>query len=85
MDKIEEIINDMELALEGVPFSENNKNIIRGLAILEHKNPSFKYSKDNLPLYEKVMEIRNYYINKGYLNNYEILDELNINKIGVLR
>lgn len=85
MERLDEILNDMELALEGVPFSEQNKNIIYGLAILEHKNPDFCYSKGDLTLSEKIMEIRNYYLNKGYANNYEILNELGSNKIGIFR
>lgn len=81
---MEEILNDMDLALEGVPFSENNKNIIKGLAILEHRNPDFEYSKEGLTLSEKLMEMRDYYLSKGYVSS-EILNELNSNKIGILK
>lgn len=70
---IAEIINDMDLALEGIPFSCDNSNIKKGLSILEHNVPNFEYSKNNLNLLEKIEEIKNYYYSLGYSNS-SILD-----------
>lgn len=76
-----EIINDMDLVLEGIPFSSENKNIKIGLFILEHNVPNFKYSKDNLNILEKLEEIKKYYYSLGYDNN-SILDIFsNIRKV----
>lgn len=47
------IINDMDLVLEGIPFSSDNLNIKIGLSILEHNIPNFKYSNNNLNISEK--------------------------------
>lgn len=85
MDRMAEILNDMDLALEGVPFSENNKNIQYGIALLEHKNPSFSYSTDNLSLNDKVNELRVYYLNNGYTSNNEILNEISSYQMSVLK
>lgn len=68
-----QIINDMDLVLEGIPFSMDNQNVINGLSILEHNAPEFKYSRKNMNLLEKIDEIKKYYYNLGYDNN-SILD-----------
>lgn len=73
------IINDMDLVLEGIPFSSDNMNIKIGLSILEHNIPNFKYSSDNLNINEKIEEIKNYYYGIGY-NNNSILEVISANQ-----
>ena len=80
-----EIMNDMDLALEGVPVSESNQNIQMGLAILEHKMPEFHYSHNNLSLSEKVNEIKRYYLCNGYTTNTEILNEISSDVVSVTK
>lgn len=76
---IAEIVNDMDLVLEGIPFSSDNKNIQKGLSILEHNVPNFEYSKNNLNLLQKIEEIKNYYYSLGYDNN-SILEVISTNQ-----
>ena len=82
---MEEIINDMDLALEGVAVSNSNQNIQRGLAILEHIFPTFSYSKEGLSLNEKVNEIKNYCFLKGYISNEAILELLASYRVSITR
>lgn len=82
---MEEIINDMDLALEGVAVSNSNQNIQRGLAILEHVFPTFSYSKKDLSLNEKVSEIKNYCFLKGYISNEAILELLASYRVSITR
>lgn len=82
---MEEIMNDMDLALEGVVVSNSNKNVERGLAILEHIFPTFYYSSKDLSLNEKVREIKNYCFLKGYISNEAILELLASYKVGISR
>ena len=74
------IINDMDLVLEGIPFSSDNLNIKIGLSILEHNAPNFEYSNDNLNINEKIEEIKNYYYGIGYNNNNSILEVISANQ-----
>lgn len=67
------IINDMDLALEGVTVSNSNRFVQTGLAILEHQFPNFSYSNDDLSLNEKVNEMRQHCLLMGYHGNDEIL------------
>lgn len=73
------IINDMDLVLEGIPFSSDNLNIKIGLSILEHNIPNFKYSNNNLKISEKIEEIKNYYYSIGYDNN-SILEVISVSQ-----
>ena len=73
------IVNDMDLVLEGIPFSSNNLNIKIGLSILEHNAPNFKYSNDDIKINEKIEEIKNYYYSIGYDNN-SILEVISTNQ-----
>ena len=73
------IVNDMDLVLEGIPFSSNNLNIKIGLSILEHNAPNFKYSNDNIKINEKIEEIKKYYYSIGYDNN-SILEVISTNQ-----
>ena len=70
MDHIYEVINDMDLALEGVPVSEDNINVKRGLAILQYIMPAFKYSSNDLSINDKVSEIKEYCILNNLSYNY---------------
>ena len=73
------IINDMDLVLEGIPFSSDNLNIKIGLSIFEHNAPNFEYSNDNLNINENIEEIKNYYYGIGY-NNNSILEVISANQ-----
>ena len=79
---MEEIINDMDLALEGVPVSEDNINVKRGLAILQYIMPAFKYSSNDLSINDKVSEIKEYYILNGYTDTFEIIQAISSINIG---
>lgn len=79
---MEEIINDMDLALEGVPVSEDNINVKRGLAILQYIMPAFKYSSNDLSINDKVSEIKEYCILNGYTDTFEIIQAISSINIG---
>lgn len=83
MDHIYEVINDMDLALEGVPVNNNNHHVQTGLFILEHQFPSFHYSSEDLNLSDKINEMKNYFYQMGYQSNNEILELLSSNKTGL--
>ena len=82
MDHMYEVVNDMDLALEGVPVNNNNHHVQTGLAILEHQFPSFHYSNENLTLNDKINEIKKYCYQIGYSSNSEILELVSSKKIG---